>query len=146
MHVSKKCHTCSTQRFRGLQLGPRCASTTVLRGALPGRAQALTPMQVGRVIVHSYPWLPDTMAVAAVVAAEAGDSAALSHLRADDSGGPGAFLAPRHQEAPAALGGAGSRVFVGFTPPAPAARCSCGWRRWANAWQGQKCRGSASSS
>lgn len=46
-------------------------------------------------MVHAYPWLPDIMAVAAVVAAEEGDPEALSHLRADSSGGPGAFLQPQ---------------------------------------------------
>ena len=46
-------------------------------------------------MVHAYPLLPDIMAVAAVVAAEEGDPEALSHLRADSSGGPGAFLQPR---------------------------------------------------
>ena len=45
-------------------------------------------------MVHAYPWLPDIMAVAAVVAAEEGDAEALSHLRADSSGGPGAFVQP----------------------------------------------------
>ncbi len=53
-------------------------------------------MQVARAIVHSYPWAPDTMAVAAVVAAEGGDAEALTHLRADCSGGPGAYVQPRH--------------------------------------------------
>ena len=43
-------------------------------------------------MVHAYPWLPDIMAVAAVVAAEEGDPEALGHLRADSSGGPGAFV------------------------------------------------------
>lgn len=55
-------------------------------------AQVLKPEQVARSMVHSYPWLPDIMAVAAVVAAEEGDPEALSHLRADSSGGPGAFV------------------------------------------------------
>ncbi|BDA47709.1 hypothetical protein COCOBI_10-5600 [Coccomyxa sp. Obi] len=55
----------------------------------------LTPEQVARAIVHSYPWAPDTMAVAAVVAAEGGDAEALTHLRADCSGGPGAYVQPR---------------------------------------------------
>lgn len=45
-------------------------------------------------MVHAYPWLPDIMAVAAVVAAEEGDAEALSHLQADSSGGPGAFIQP----------------------------------------------------
>lgn len=35
------------------------------------------------------------MAVAAVVAAEGGDAEALTHLRADCSGGPGAYVQPR---------------------------------------------------
>ena len=55
-------------------------------------AQVLTSEQVARAMVHAYPWLPDIMAVAAVVAAEEGDAEALSHLRADSSGGPGAFV------------------------------------------------------
>ncbi|CAL8471833.1 g11375 [Coccomyxa elongata] len=54
-----------------------------------------TPEQVARAIVHSYPWAPDTMAVAAVVAAEGGDAEALTHLRADCSGGPGAYVQAR---------------------------------------------------
>ncbi|CAL5221006.1 g3122 [Coccomyxa viridis] len=54
----------------------------------------LTAEQVARAMVHAYPWLPDIMAVAAVVAAEEGDAEALSHLRADSSGGPGAFVQP----------------------------------------------------
>ncbi|CAK0783103.1 hypothetical protein CVIRNUC_006298 [Coccomyxa viridis] len=52
----------------------------------------LKPEQVARAMVHAYPWLPDIMAVAAVVAAEEGDPEALGHLRADSSGGPGAFV------------------------------------------------------
>ena len=56
------------------------------------RAQVLKPEQVARAMVHAYPWLPDIMAVAAVVAAEEGDPEALGHLRADSSGGPGAFV------------------------------------------------------
>lgn len=56
--------------------------------------QVLKPEQVARAMVHAYPWLPDLMAVAAVVAAEEGDAEALSHLRADSSGGPAAFLQP----------------------------------------------------
>jgi hypothetical protein len=59
-------------------------------------AQVLEPVQVARAIVQSYPWAPDTMAVAAVVAAEGGDTEALTHLRADCSGGPGAYVQPRH--------------------------------------------------
>ena len=55
-------------------------------------AQVLKPEQVARAMVHAYPWLPDIMAVAAVVAAEEGDPEALGHLRADSSGGPGAFV------------------------------------------------------
>jgi hypothetical protein len=57
--------------------------------------QVLTPVQVARAMVHSYPWMPDVMAIAAVVAAEVGDAEALMHLRADNCGGPGAFLQPR---------------------------------------------------
>ena len=64
----------------------------VLRGCM--HAQVLTAEQVARAMVHAYPWLPDIMAVAAVVAAEEGDAEALSHLRADSSGGPGAFVQP----------------------------------------------------
>ena len=55
-------------------------------------AQVLQPEQIARAMVHAYPWLPDIMAVAAVVAAEEGDAEALSHLRADSSGGAGAFV------------------------------------------------------
>ena len=63
-----------------------------LDGILVPRAQVLKPEQVARAMVHAYPWLPDIMAVAAVVAAEEGDPEALGHLRADSSGGPGAFV------------------------------------------------------
>ncbi|KAK9905590.1 hypothetical protein WJX75_002604 [Coccomyxa subellipsoidea] len=65
----------------------------------------LEPVQVARAIVQSYPWAPDTMAVAAVVAAEGGDTEALTHLRADCSGGPGAYVQPRHNSLGSAVEG-----------------------------------------
>lgn len=58
--------------------------------------QVLSPLQVARAMVHSYPWMPDVMAIAAVIAAEGGDAEALTHLRADSSGGPGAYVQPRN--------------------------------------------------
>ena len=70
-------------------LGRRAAAPEL---APMSHAQVLKPEQVARAMVHAYPWLPDIMAVAAVVAAEEGDPEALGHLRADSSGGPGAFV------------------------------------------------------
>jgi hypothetical protein len=84
------------------------------------RAQVLAPEQVAAVIVHSYPWLPDTMAVAAVVAAQAGDAAALGHLHADDAGGPGAFVAA--QGATPAAGARPLSLSPGL-PPQQGSRC-----------------------
>ena len=63
-------------------------------------AQLITPVQLTRCLVQSYPWFPDTLAMTTWLAAEAGDPQAMAFFGSGSSTGLSLPLSPRAMALP----------------------------------------------